>query len=68
MEEKNITWRDHTTYHPEENTDALVYTDEDKMKVARLCRGKWDTYQKIIGWYPLPKDKPTKVKKKKKGE
>ena len=53
---------------PEENTDVLVYTDEDKMKVARLCRGKWDTYQKIIGWYPLPKDKPTKVKKKKKGE
>lgn len=68
MEEKNITWRDPTTYHPEENTDVLVYTDEDKMKVVRLCRGKWDTYQKIIGWYPLPKDKPTKVKKKKKGE
>lgn len=68
MEEKNITWRDPTTYHPEENTDVLVYTDEDKMKVARLCRGKWDTYQKIIGWYHLPKDKPTKVKKKKKGE
>ena len=63
-----MTWRDHTTDQPEANTDVLVYTDEDKMKVARLCRGKWDTYQKIIGWYPLPNDKPTKVKKKKKGE
>ena len=63
-----MTWRDHATDPPEANTDVLVYTDEDKMKVARLCRGKWDTYQKIIGWYPLPKDKHTKVKNKKKGE
>lgn len=62
-----MTWRDPTTDPPEENTDVLVYTDEDKMKVARLCRGKWNTYQQIIGWYPLPKDKPTKVKKGKKG-
>lgn len=39
-----MTWRDPTTDPPEENTDVLVYTDEDKMKIARLCRGKWDTY------------------------
>ena len=30
-----MTWRDPTTDPPEENTDVLVYTDEDKMKVAR---------------------------------
>lgn len=60
-----MTWKDPVANPPEENTDVLVYTDEDNMKVARLCKGKWNTYQQIIGWYPLPKDKPTKVKKEK---
>lgn len=29
-----MTWRDHTTDPPEENTDVLVYTDENKFKIA----------------------------------
>lgn len=60
-----MTWRDPIAEPPDENTDVLVYTDEDKMKVARLCRGRWNTYMQVVGWCPLPKDKPTKVEKKK---
>ena len=65
-----MTWRDPTTDPNEENTDVLVYTDENKFKIARLCMGRWDTYQKVLFWQSLPeppKDKPTKVKKGKKG-
>lgn len=61
-----MTWRNPITDPPEENTDVLVYTDEDKMKVARLCRGRWDTYMQVIGWCPLPNDKPINIKKKNK--
>lgn len=49
---------------PPENTDVLVYTDMDKMKVAKYFKGKWDTYMKVIGWQELPKDKPKKESKK----
>lgn len=60
-----MVWKDPVAEPPDENTDVLVYTDEDKMKVARLCRGRWDTYMQVVSWCLLPKDKPTKVGKKK---
>lgn len=53
-----MAWNNPFTDPPQENTDVLIYTDEGKMKVARLCKGRWDTYLKVIGWQPLPKDKP----------
>ena len=59
-------WYDPIENPPPENTDVLVYTDTDKMKVARLYHGKWDTYMRILGWQDLPKDKPSKTKKEKK--
>lgn len=58
-------WYDPIENPPPENTDVLVYTDTDKMKVARLYHGKWDTYMKVLGWRELPKDKPPKTKKEK---
>lgn len=43
---------------PPENTDVLIYTDTDKMKVARYYNNRWDTYLKVIAWGELPKNKP----------
>ena len=59
-------WYDPIENPPPENADVLVYTDADKMKVARLCHGVWNTYMKVLGWQDLPKDKLSKTKKEKK--
>lgn len=61
----NTSWNNPITNLPPENIDVLIYTDTDKMKVARLCHGRWDTYMKVIGWQPLPKNKPNFNKKEK---
>ena len=56
-------WYDPIETPPPENIDVLIYTDSDKMKVARFLRGRWDTYMKVLGWQELPKDKPKKKEK-----
>lgn len=63
-----MIWNDPITVPPPERTDVLIYTEENRMKVARVCRGKWDTYVKVMAWTELP-DKPkinTEVPKRKK--
>ena len=56
-------WYDPIETPPPENIDVLIYTDSDKMKVARFLRGRWDTYMKVLGWQELPKDKHKKKEK-----
>ena len=56
-------WYDPIETPPPENVDVLIYTDSDKMKVARYYKGRWDTYMKVTGWIHLPKDKPKKKEK-----
>lgn len=56
-------WYDPIEAPPPENVDVLIYTDSDKMKVARYYKGRWDTYMKVLGWQELPKDKPKKKEK-----
>ncbi|MGN5457068.1 MAG: hypothetical protein ACI4XN_13815 [Candidatus Kurthia intestinigallinarum] len=56
-----MTWRDPVSDPPEENTNVLVVTSENKFKIAKLCRGKWDTYHKVVCWCDLPA-KPQGIK------
>lgn len=56
-----MTWRDPAVEIPEENTEVLIVTSENKFKIAKLCRGKWDTYHKVICWCDLPA-KPQDIK------
>lgn len=57
-------WNDPVENPPKENCDVLVYTENDNMKVARICKGRWNTYLKVIGWQDLPTDAPVKKNKR----
>lgn len=54
-------WNNVKDNPPPEGKDLLVYTENDKIRVATYFNGRWNTYLKVTHWQKTPK-KPKKQK------